>query len=67
MGLFPVCIVESSPEGLVGLFQGLLSGQAEIPEQMRIVGEFAERLAVPAPHPLPAQRAPSDRKQSSPN
>ena len=48
---------------LVGFIQRLLPRETEIPEQMRIVGELAQRLALPAPRRLSAQRVPSGRKQ----
>jgi hypothetical protein len=51
------------PKRLVGFIQRLLPSEAEIPEQMRIVGELAQRLALPAPRRLSAQRVPSGRKQ----
>jgi hypothetical protein len=45
--------------GLAGLFQRLFPGHANIREQMRVVGEVAERLALAVPRPSKAPPAPA--------
>jgi hypothetical protein len=53
----------SAPERLVGFFQRLLPGQAEVIEPMRVVGEIAQRLplALPRPQAKPSGRPKVDR------
>jgi hypothetical protein len=49
-----------------GLFQRLLSGHADVCEQVRIVGEVAQYLALAVPRPSKALAAPALGKRYSP-
>jgi hypothetical protein len=44
----------SPPKWFLGFVQRLLPGEAEISEQVRIIGDCTQRLALPVPRPLPS-------------
>ncbi|WP_409334518.1 hypothetical protein [Bradyrhizobium jicamae] len=60
------CRCHSPPERLVGFAQRLLPGHADIPEQMRVVGDVAERRALSTPGGPSPQGTPCGGRVRSP-
>jgi hypothetical protein len=58
--------VGSLENGLAGFFERLLPGHTDICEQMWIVGEIAERVALPVPCPSQTPATQSLAEPSSP-